>query len=204
MFFVFQNSKSELQLHRNSHQFLENQSLVLSGHYHGQNKHHKSESKLLDTQSDYHLLGHNDTNTEVSLVTGVEYGGGPEPDVNNPQSSTNVNNPQASTVLKGVLWQQRDKVFSRWKERYFVLTADYLQCFKKSSPSVMHSAASEMGRFIFKLKLTEVISNFCFFVQSVSTRLKKFSPRPRGKSVIGKIWFEYIIQKFLLKKNSLC
>ena len=31
-----------------------------------------------------------------------------------------------------------------------------LKCFKKSSPSVMHSAASEMGRFIFKLKLTEV------------------------------------------------
>ena len=58
--------------------------------------------------------------------------------------------------IPGVLWQQRDKVFSRWKERYFVLTSDYLQCFKKSSPSVMHSAASEMGRFIFKLKLTEV------------------------------------------------
>ncbi len=63
---------------------------------------------------------------------------------------------QSATVLKGVMWQQRDKVFSRWKERYFVLTSDYLQCFKKSSPSVMHSAASEMGRFIFKLKLTEV------------------------------------------------
>ena len=31
-----------------------------------------------------------------------------------------------------------------------------LKCFKKSSPSVMHSAASEMRRFIFKLKLTEV------------------------------------------------
>ena len=59
-------------------------------------------------------------------------------------------------LFLGVLWQQRDKVFSRWKERYFVLTCDYLQCFKKSSPSVMHSAASEMGRFIFKLKLTEV------------------------------------------------
>ena len=59
-------------------------------------------------------------------------------------------------IFPGVLWQQRDKVFSRWKERYFVLTSDYLQCFKKSSPSVMHSAASEMGRFIFKLKLTEV------------------------------------------------
>ena len=33
------------------------------------------------------------------------------------------------------------------------------------------------------------------------TRLKKFSPRPRGKSVIGKIWFEYMIQKVFMKKQ---
>ena len=98
--------------------------------------HYKSEGKLMDNNQ-------LETQTEVSLVTGVDYGH---------QESTDT----SSTVLKGVLWQQRDKVFSRWKERYFVLTADYLQCFKKSSPSVMHSAASEMGRFIFKLKLTEV------------------------------------------------
>ena len=63
-FFILQASKSELQLHRNSHQFLENQSLVMSSH-----QHHKSESKLLDN-SDYNNLIH-DTNTEVSLVTGI-------------------------------------------------------------------------------------------------------------------------------------
>ena len=56
-----------------------------------------------------------------------------------------------TTVRKGVLWQQRDKVFSRWKERFFILTPDYLQGFKKSS-----NAMTEMGRFIFRLKLTEV------------------------------------------------
>ena len=100
------------------------------------NYHHQSQENQNNCQLE--------TQTEVSMVTGVEYGGH--------QESTDT----SSTVLKGVLWQQRDKVFSRWKERYFVLTADYLQCFKKSSPSVMHSAASEMGRFIFKLKLTEV------------------------------------------------
>ena len=27
-----------------------------------------------------------------------------------------------TTVRKGLLWQQRDKLFSRWKERYFILT----------------------------------------------------------------------------------
>ena len=137
-FFYLQSSKSELQLHRSSHQYLENQSLVMASN------HYKSEGKLENLQVE--------TQTEVSLVTGVEYGN---------QESTDT----SSTVLKGVLWQQRDKVFSRWKERYFVLTADYLQCFKKSSPSVMHSAASEMGRFIFKLKLTEVNWLSCISVQ---------------------------------------
>ena len=105
--------------------------------------HYKSEGKLMNYSENQNNCAL-ETQTEVSMVTGVEYGGH--------QESTDT----SSTVLKGVLWQQRDKVFSRWKERYFVLTADYLQCFKKSSPSVMHSAASEMGRFIFKLKLTEV------------------------------------------------
>ena len=149
LYLLFQSSKSELQLHRSSHQYLENQSLVMASN------HYKSEGKLMN----YHQSQENqnncqlETQTEVSMVTGVEYGGH--------QESTDT----SSTVLKGVLWQQRDKVFSRWKERYFVLTADYLQCFKKSSPSVMHSAASEMGRFIFKLKLTEVNWLSCISVQ---------------------------------------
>ena len=78
---MFQASKSELQLHRNSHQFLENQSLVMSSSHH-----HKSESKLLDSNLNMH-----ETNTEVSLVTGVEYGGGPEA----------VSDNSATTVLKG-------------------------------------------------------------------------------------------------------
>ena len=103
---------------------------------------------------------------------------------------------QSATVLKGVMWQQRDKVFSRWKERYFVLTSDYLQCFKKSSPSVMHSAASEMGRFIFKLKLTEVSQyvsiSFGQFLSSFS-----LNPNfPRGTfhlycpsaNIFGNVW----------------
>jgi len=54
-------------------------------------------------------------------------------------------------LKKGLLWQQRDKLFSRWKERYFILTKDYFHCFKKAT-----SRITEMGGFIFKLKLTEV------------------------------------------------
>ena len=47
---------------------------------------------------------------------------------------------------KGLLWQQRDKLFSRWKERYFFLTKDYFHCFKKAT-----SRITEMGGFIFKV-----------------------------------------------------
>jgi len=57
----------------------------------------------------------------------------------------------SKTVKKGLLWQQKDKLFSQWKERYFILTQDYLQCFKKGS-----SRITEMGEFIFKIKLVEV------------------------------------------------
>ena len=49
---------------------------------------------------------------------------------------------------KGLLWQQRDKLFSRWKERYFILTKDYFHCFKKAS-----SRITEMGGFIFKVSV---------------------------------------------------
>ena len=51
--------------------------------------------------------------------------------------------PGPRPVKKGLLWQQKDKFFSRWKERYFILTEDYLQCFKKEN-----SRISEMGSFL--------------------------------------------------------
>jgi len=54
-------------------------------------------------------------------------------------------------VRKGVLWQQRDRLFSRWKERFIVLTRDYLHCFKRGT-----TRPSEMGDFIFKVKLLSV------------------------------------------------
>lgn len=56
-------------------------------------------------------------------------------------------------LKKGLLWQQRERLFSRWKERYFILTRDYLHCFKRSTGS---EKISNMGQFIFKVKLVEV------------------------------------------------
>jgi len=61
--------------------------------------------------------------------------------------------PGDSNIKKGLLWQQRDKIFSRWKERYFVLTKDLLQCYKKETSKI-----TDMGGFIFKIKLSDIES----------------------------------------------
>ena len=71
---------------------------------------------------------------------------------------TSCSNGNDSTIKKGLLWQMKDGgFFSRWKERYFILTKDYLTCFKKSS-SNLSFLGSEMGSFAYKLKLVEVDS----------------------------------------------
>lgn len=58
-----------------------------------------------------------------------------------------------SALKRGLLWQQRDKFFSRWKERYFILTKDYLHCFRRASGT---DRISEMGQFLFKIKLVDI------------------------------------------------
>lgn len=54
-------------------------------------------------------------------------------------------------IKRGLLWEQRERLFSRWKERYFILTKDYLHCFKRATNNI-----SPMGQFIFKVKLVDV------------------------------------------------
>ena len=63
-----------------------------------------------------------------------------------PESDEDVGNDTKQVVRKGILWHQRDKLFSRWKERFFILTKDYFHCFKKDC-----SKLSEMGEFLFKV-----------------------------------------------------
>ena len=62
------------------------------------------------------------------------------------------NSADDGVLKKGLLWQQRDKLFSRWKERYFILTKDYFHCFKKAT-----SRITEMGGFIFKVSYMYVL-----------------------------------------------
>ena len=46
---------------------------------------------------------------------------------------------------------QREKVFSRWKERVVVITEDYLQCFKKGSAKLSH-----VGCFLFQVEFSSI------------------------------------------------
>ncbi|KAL1490590.1 hypothetical protein ABEB36_013258 [Hypothenemus hampei] len=68
-------------------------------------------------------------------------------------STGNYGKESTHAIKRGLLWQQRDKLFSRWKERYFILTRDYLHCFRRASGA---DRISEMGQFLFKVKLVDV------------------------------------------------
>lgn len=67
-------------------------------------------------------------------------------------------------VKKGVLWQQQDygkfhqRLFSRWKKRFFILTTDHLVCFKRSTSKI---GASKMGPFLHQVSFFSSASVFC-------------------------------------------
>jgi len=58
-----------------------------------------------------------------------------------------------ATLRKGVMWVQQEKLFSRWKERFIILTSSYLHIFKKST-----SRLSDMGTFVNKVSRAEFSS----------------------------------------------
>ena len=40
-------------------------------------------------------------------------------------------------LQKGGLWLKRDKFFSKWRERFFVITSTHLKCFESDSESIL-------------------------------------------------------------------
>uniref|UniRef100_A0A1B6DHZ6 PH domain-containing protein n=2 Tax=Clastoptera arizonana TaxID=38151 RepID=A0A1B6DHZ6_9HEMI len=105
-------------------------------------------------------------------------------------------------IKKGLLWQQRERLFSRWKERYFILTRDYLHCFKRSSGA---DRITEMGQFIFKVKLVEVESVEWINKKSYSTvglTLQSRESRVLLRAPIGlEDWFELLEDCMLASKE---
>ena len=49
-------------------------------------------------------------------------------------------------MRRGLLWLQEDKLFSRWRERFIVLTNSHIVVHKKAA-----SRISEMGAFLYKV-----------------------------------------------------
>lgn len=47
---------------------------------------------------------------------------------------------------RSLMWVQKGKLLSRWKERFIVITEEYIQCFKKGLAQL-----SQMGDFIFQV-----------------------------------------------------
>jgi len=73
-----------------------------------------------------------------------------------PRSSTALDlvvGKSEGAVRRGLLWLQEDKLFSRWRERFIVLTNSHLVVHKKAA-----SRISEMGAFLYKVPLASVSS----------------------------------------------
>ena len=119
------------------------------------------------------------------------------------KNETPLNNANDSTMKKGLLWQMKDGsfFFNRWKERYFILTQDYLTCFKKKASlsrrkkrMMLGSMAlsSFMGSYSYKLKLLDIqdISWKCCSDCSSSGRSRSSVARrfllPRSMTMVAK------------------
>ena len=85
-------------------------------------------------------------------------GGGIGPLTDNTEQSSASSGPSPSLlgsdtcIRKGVMWVQQEKMFSRWKERFIILTSSYLHIFKKST-----SRLSDMGTFVNKVSFRSLI-----------------------------------------------
>merc|ERR1719458_111024 len=80
---------------------------------------------------------------------------GPMPGLG-PRSSTALElvvGKSEGAVRRGLLWLQEDKLFSRWRERFVVLTTTHIVVHKKAA-----SRISEMGAFLYKVPLASVTS----------------------------------------------
>ena len=57
----------------------------------------------------------------------------------------------STIVKKGLLWCQQEKLFTKWKERFVILTPSCIQIFKKATTRI-----SEMGSFLFTVNLSSI------------------------------------------------
>lgn len=63
------------------------------------------------------------------------------------------NSSNSFPLHRSLMWVQKGKLLSRWKERFIVITEEYIQCFKKGLAQL-----SQMGDFIFQFAMKDVKS----------------------------------------------
>ena len=63
------------------------------------------------------------------------------------RSPPSFSDPSSAFPLhRALMWVQKGKLLSRWKERFIVITEEYIQCFKKGLAQL-----SQMGDFMFQV-----------------------------------------------------
>jgi len=99
----------------------------------------------------------------------------------------------SSTLQKGLVSVLKDGIFSRWKDRFLVLTSDYLHFFNRKSVSKY----SEMGAYQFKINLADV-SKIGFDqvrghqVIKIETRSNKYYIRASSNGCPLDVWIHAI------------
>ena len=63
-------------------------------------------------------------------------------------------NPNNFPLHRSLMWLQKGKLLTRWKERFIVITEEYIQCFKKGLAQL-----SQMGDFIFQVQIKYHLSS---------------------------------------------
>ena len=66
-------------------------------------------------------------------------------------------------IIRGLMWLHQEKMFSKWKEKFLVVTKDYIQIYKKGSVE-----GTQMGDFQFQV----ASSNLNFLTHSFKDKDK--------------------------------
>ena len=61
-----------------------------------------------------------------------------------------------------ILWKKSSSSLIRWKERYLILTRDYIQFYKKSS-----SGVTDMGDFLTKVGRDNLARKFVILIRNM-------------------------------------
>ena len=107
---------------------------------------HHQQHHHVQHQQQHHQVRHQNIVGKMKGVESTETSVVSDQSISRPGVSESSVLGSDSCVRKGVMWVQQEKMFSRWKERFIILTNTHLHIFKKST-----SRISDMGTFVNKV-----------------------------------------------------